>query len=153
MASNPSLQELSSLFSSPSFRVFKRNFKGDIVTPGQPDYEAAIQRWAKNAIRRAKIVAFIKDADDASLAVQYARESGLPLAIRGGGHSPAGSSSSEGIVIDLSRYVNGCRVDAEKKLAYVGGGAIWRTVDETAIKYGLATTGGTVNHVRLNSPL
>ncbi|KAL5527562.1 hypothetical protein ACEPAG_6363 [Sanghuangporus baumii] len=130
----------------PAFCALKNNFKGDIVTPEHPDYKAAIQRWAKNAVRHAKIVAFVKDADDASLTVKYARESGLPLAIRGGGHSPAGSSSSEGIVIDLSKYVNECRVDPERKLAYVGGGAIWKTVDETAIKYGLATVGGTVNH-------
>ncbi|KAL5530241.1 hypothetical protein ACEPAF_6498 [Sanghuangporus sanghuang] len=139
MAPNPPLQESSLLFSTPIFRALKNNFKGDIVTPAHPDYEAAIQRWAKNAVRRAKVVAFVKDANDASRVVRYARESALPLAIRGGGHSPAGSSSSEGIVIDLSRYVNECRVDPERKLAYVGGGAIWKTVDETAIKHSLAT--------------
>ncbi|KAL5487869.1 hypothetical protein ACEPAI_5977 [Sanghuangporus weigelae] len=146
MVLHPTLKENSTLSSSPSFRSLKAQFKGDIVTPDHPEYEVAILRWAKNAIRRAKIVAFIKDADDASLAVKYARESGLPLAIRGGGHNPAGSSSSEGIVVDLSRYVNECCVDPEKKLAHVGGGAVWKTVDEAAIKYGLATVGGTINH-------
>ncbi|KAL5487870.1 hypothetical protein ACEPAI_5978 [Sanghuangporus weigelae] len=84
-----------------TFRALENNFKGDIVTPEHPEYETAIQRWAKNAVRRAKVVAFVKDANDASLAIKYARESGLFLAIRGGGHSPAGSSS-EGIVIGLS---------------------------------------------------
>ncbi|THH08126.1 hypothetical protein EW145_g2912 [Phellinidium pouzarii] len=141
------LPKSSALFAMASFAEFKSAFKGDIVTPEHPDYENAIQRWAVNATRRAKIVAFVKDANDASLAVKYAREMSLPIAIRGGGHNPAGSSSSEGgLVVDLSRYINGCRVDAEKKLAYAGGGAIWQTVDEVAIKSGLATVAGTVNH-------
>ena len=78
-----------------SFDALKNNFKGDLVTPEQSDYEEAIHRWAKKAVKRAKIVAFVKDAYDASLAVRFARESGMPLAVRGGGHNPAGSSSSE----------------------------------------------------------
>ncbi|KAL5530239.1 hypothetical protein ACEPAF_6496 [Sanghuangporus sanghuang] len=146
MVVHPPRSKLSLLFAMSNFDSFKATFKGDIVTPDHPDYDEAIQRWAKNAIRRAKIVAFVHDAHDASLAIKYARDSGLPLAIRGGGHNPSGSSSSEGIVIDLSRYINECRVDPEEKLAYVGGGALWKTVDETAIKYGLAAVGGTVNH-------
>jgi len=56
-------------------------------------------------------------------------------------------------VIDLSRYLNGVKVDPEKKVAYVGGGALWETVDRTAIKHGLATVGGAVNHVGCLSPL
>ena len=133
----------------PSFAAFKSSFDGDIVTPDHPDYPSAIKRWANNASRHAKIVAFVKNPHDVSLAVKYAKESDLPLAIRGGGHNPAGSSSSEGIVIDLSRYLNGCRVDTEKRLAYVGGGAIWETVDKAAIKHGLAAVAGTVNHVSI----
>jgi hypothetical protein len=57
------------------------------------------------------------------------------------------ASSSDGLVIDLSRYLNGVKVDPDKKVAYVGGGALWETVDKTAIKHGLATVAGTVNHV------
>lgn len=83
-----------------------------------------------------------------ALAIKYARDTGLPIAIRGGGHSPAGSSSIEnGLVIDLSRYLNGVTIDAEKKLAHVGRGAIWETVDKAAIEHGLASVGGAINHV------
>ncbi|TEB04031.1 FAD-binding domain-containing protein [Coprinellus micaceus] len=60
---------------------------------------------------------------------------------------PAGASSVEdGLVIDLSRYLNQVRIEPDKRLGYVGGGCVWKTVDEAAIKYGLATVGGTVNH-------
>ena len=127
---------------------FKQAFKGDVVTPGAPDYEKSLARWAANASRPAKVVAFVKDSEDIALAIKYAKAEDLPIAIRGGGHNPAGSSSSDGgLVIDLSRYLNGVRIDVEKKLAYAGGGAIWESVDKAAIQHGLATVGGTVNHV------
>jgi FAD/FMN-containing dehydrogenase len=52
----------------------------------------------------------------------------------------------DGVCIDLSRHFNTTRVDPNNKLAYVGGGAVWKTVDCAAIAHGLATVGGTVNH-------
>jgi len=55
---------------------------------------------------KARLVASVKDNQDVSLVIEFARKNNLPLAIKGGGHSTAGSSSSEGVVIDLSRYVN-----------------------------------------------
>ena len=127
------------------------NFKGDLVTPKDPGYEDSIKRWAVNAQRRAAVVAFVRDADDVALALKYARDQvpRLPIAIRGGGHKTSGASSVEGgLVIDLSKYMNGVRISKEQKLAYVGGGAIWETVDKEAMKEGLATVAGTVNHVR-----
>jgi FAD/FMN-containing dehydrogenase len=130
--------------------TFQKNFKGDIVTPADPDYPAAIARWASNAQRNAKIVAFVKHAEDVALAIKFAKENNLPIAIRGGGHSAAGASSSEnGLVIDLSRHLNGVKVNPEQKIAVVGGGALWEAVDKAAIEHGLATVAGTVNNVFL----
>ena len=127
---------------------FKSKFNGDLVTPTDPDYLVSIARWAANAQRRSKFVAFVRTPDDIALAIAFARANHLPIAIRGGGHSPGGASSIEGgLVVDLSRHLNQVRVDPEQKLAYVGGGALWETVDKEAIKYGLATVAGTVNHV------
>ena len=97
--------------------------------------------------KRAQLVAYVKDDRDVSLVIEFARKNNLPLAIKGGGHSTAGSSSSEGVVIDLSRYVNTVEVDTDKKVAHVGGGAIWETVDRATCAKGLATVAGTVNHV------
>lgn len=126
---------------------FRAQFEGDLVTPDHPEYPQAIARWAVNSQRRAKIVAFVRSPTDVALAIRYARSNGLPLAVRGGGHNPAGASSCEnGLVIDLSRYINVARVDADKKVVYVGGGALWEAVDKVAIQYGLATVAGTVNH-------
>lgn len=127
---------------------FKNNLSGDIVVPGDHDYEEAISRWAAGAVRRAKVVAFVKTDEDVSRAIKYASAQELTVGVRCGGHSITGASSAEnGLVIDLSRHFNTARVDPEKKLAYVGGGAVWATVEQAAIRHGLATVGGTVNHV------
>lgn len=128
---------------------FRNCFKGDLVTPSDPDYKVSIARWASNSERDAKIVAFVKDVDDIAIALAYIKSNRLPFAVRGGGHSASGASSSEGVVIDLSRHVTGVRIDVENQLAYVGGGALWGSVDRAAIEYGLAAVAGTVNHVRL----
>ncbi|TBU32018.1 FAD-binding domain-containing protein [Dichomitus squalens] len=126
--------------------ALKATFKGDIVVPTDAKYDQAITRWAKNTAKKAAVVAFVKDAEDVSLAIQYAKAANLTIAIKCGGHNVSGASSIEGgLVIDLSRYLNGVTVDAEKKLGYVGGGALWETVDRATIAQGLATVAGTVN--------
>ena len=124
------------------------SFTGDWITPEHSDYPKAIARWAANAERRAKVVAYVKSAQDVVVVLRYAKQQNLPLTVRGGGHSTAGASSIEnGIVIDLSRHLTSVRVDPTAKLAYVCGGAIWESVDKAAIEHGLATVAGTVNHV------
>ena len=129
--------------------IFKQSFKGDIVTPDDDGYFKAIARWAANAERPARVVAFVKDTDDIALALKYAQTNKLQVAVRGGGHSPSGASSAEdGLVIDLSRYFNYAVVDPEKRTARVGGGTLWGTVENEAIQHGLATVAGSVNHVR-----
>ncbi|KAJ2912202.1 hypothetical protein MD484_g8212, partial [Candolleomyces efflorescens] len=128
-------------------KTLLEDVKGDVVTPDSPDYKAALARWATNAERNAKVVVFVKDAQDVGIALKYAKENNLAIAVRGGGHNAAGASSVEnGLVIDLSRYINTVRIDADSRLGHVGGGAVWKSVDEEAIKHGLATVGGTVNH-------
>ncbi|TCD64600.1 hypothetical protein EIP91_003865 [Steccherinum ochraceum] len=131
-----------------NFDIFRGRFKGDLITPSHPEYHKALDRWAANSIRPAAVVAFVKDARDVGLAIGYARASGLRIAVRGGGHSISGASSSDGgLVVDLSRYMNNVRIDAKKKLAYAQGGANWRAVDIASVQHGLAAVGGTVNHI------
>ncbi|KAF9452161.1 FAD binding domain-containing protein [Macrolepiota fuliginosa MF-IS2] len=132
---------------SPTTETLSNHVNGDVLTPDHPEYTKSLHRWAINAEKRAAIIVFVKDEADVATAIAYAREQHLSIAICGGGHSPTGASSiAGGLVIDLSRYMNGVRVDPVEKLAYVGGGALWGTVDRTAIEYGLATVSGTVEH-------
>ncbi|KAF8165078.1 FAD binding domain-containing protein [Crassisporium funariophilum] len=126
---------------------FAQSVKGDVVTSDHPDHPKAIARWAANAERKAKVIVFVKNNLDVVSCLQFARANHLAIAVRGGGHSAGGASSIEdGLVIDLSRYMNGVTVDPSKKLAYVGGGALWEAVDKAGIAHGLATVAGTVNH-------
>jgi FAD/FMN-containing dehydrogenase len=78
-------------------------------------------------------------------AIGFARSNDLEIAVRGGGHSIAGfSTTDDGVVIDLSR-MNDVRVDPDARRAFVGGGAVWADVDHETQAHGLATTGGLVS--------
>ena len=78
-------------------------------------------------------------------AVTFARETGIELTVRGGGHSVAGLSSSDGgMVLDLSP-MRGVGIDPETKTARVQGGALWGDVDRETQLFGLATPGGVVS--------
>ena len=117
--------------------------KGDLITPESPDYSPAITRWAATAERRAEAVVFVKDADDVSLAIKYAKDHGYSIAIRDGGYSVSGASSAEkGLVIDCSRYLDYAEVDAPGSIVRAGGGAMWDTMNKATIAHGLATVGG-----------
>jgi len=78
-------------------------------------------------------------------AVRFARENNYTVAVRGGGHSIAGLSAIDGgLLIDLAP-MSTVKVDAERKLAHVQGGALWSDVDKATQEYGLATPGGVVS--------
>ena len=83
---------------------------------------------------------------DVIAAVNFAREHGLSLAVRGGGHSIAGLSAIEGgMLLDLAE-MNGVRVDPERRLAVVEGGALWGDVDHETQAFGLVAPGGVVSN-------
>lgn len=65
------------------FTAFKAAFNGDIVLPGEDRYEDAIRRWSRGAQRPAGIVAFVKTNEDVGLAICFAVEAGLEIAVKG----------------------------------------------------------------------
>ena len=78
-------------------------FDGGLVLPDDPDYEAALHRWSVAAVRPAGLVTYPKTPEDVSHVIKFATEHKYDLAVRGGGHSQSGASSSDGgVVIDLS---------------------------------------------------
>lgn len=77
--------------------------------------------------------------------MKFASEHNIDLAVKGGGHSTAGASSTKGgLLIDLSS-MRGVTVDVERKLVTAQGGATWGDVDHETVKHGLCTVGGTVS--------
>jgi FAD/FMN-containing dehydrogenase len=119
--------------------------RGDLITPADQRYDQARTVWNGNIDRRPPLIARCADATDVGVAVTFATERGLPIAVRGGGHSVAGHAlCDDGIVIDLSR-MRAVRVDPGRRLAHVEGGALWRDVDRATQAHGLAVTGGIVS--------
>jgi len=121
--------------------------RGDVIVPGHPGYDAA--RAIDNRSHQSRPAAVVRCADSADVAatVRFAAAEGLPLAIRAGGHSAAGFSSVQaGVVADL-RGINHVRVDAERRLVAIGGGALAGQVDRATHPFGLATTTATVSTV------
>ena len=120
--------------------------RGGIVTPDDDSYAEACRIWnGAYDGRRPALIVRCTGAADVIAAVGFARSNGLPIAVRGGGHSIAGFSTvDDGIVIDLSP-MNEVRVDPADRVAAVGAGAVWADVDHETQAHGLATTGGLVS--------
>jgi FAD/FMN-containing dehydrogenase len=123
-----------------------RGFTGEIVEAGHRDYEAARHVWNGSIDRRPAAVLRCHDADDVAAAVATAVDVGLPLAVRGGGHSVGGLGTvDDGIVIDLAG-MRGATVDAGARRAFVGGGALLGDLDRATQEHGLAVPAGQVSH-------
>ena len=103
---------------------------GDVLLPGQPDYDEARSLWNAMIERHPDLVARCRSTGDVVAAVRYAGEHGLGISIRAGGHNVAGHAVCDGgLMIDLSP-MRTVEVDPKKRIARVGGGAVWADVDE-----------------------
>ncbi|KAB8071027.1 hypothetical protein BDV29DRAFT_179878 [Aspergillus leporis] len=130
-----------------TLRALVDNLKSsNVFTPSSEGYLDSIRRWSETGVKQAGVVVMPTEPNDIRTALLWAQEYNIDLAVKGGGHSVAGTSSSEGgLVVDLSR-MNKVTVNQEKKTLTVQGGAVWKDVDEAGAEYGLAAVGGTVNH-------
>ena len=123
----------------------REQVRGPIVEPSEDGYDEL--RRVHNGMhdRRPAVVVRATTTTDAVAAVNYAREAGLDLAVRGGGHSGPGFGSCDGgVVLDLG-LINNVFVDPTRKTARVGGGATWGDFNHATHAYGLATTGGIIS--------
>jgi FAD/FMN-containing dehydrogenase len=89
------------------------------------------------------VIARCTSTADVVAAVNFGRDSGLDVAVRCGGHSVAGSSVGDGLVVDLGG-LKAIEVDADAKVARAGGGVLWGELDQATQAYGLHTPGGRV---------
>jgi hypothetical protein len=127
-------------------RALAERFAGELVLPGDADYNSARAVWNGMIDRRPAIVARPAAAGDVATAIRFAREHELPLAVKGGGHSiPGLSTCDDGVVIDLS-LMRGARVDAERRTADVNAGALLGELDDAAQAVGLVCPVGVVSH-------
>ncbi len=121
------------------------DFQGQLIGPDDTDYEEARLVFNRMINRRPALIARVATADDVTRAVRFARDQGLLLAIRGGGHNGGGlGTCDDGVVIDLSQ-LNDIQVDPDARTVRVGGGCTWGQVDRATGEYGLATPSGIIS--------
>lgn len=133
------------LLPSETFDPLRGELAGELILPGDAGYAAARAVW--NAMIDAHPAAIARCASTADVvaAVNFGREQGLEIAVRGGGHSAAGLGTCDGgLVIDLGA-MHTVDVDPEKRIAVAGGGTTWSQFDAATTAHNLATTGGAIS--------
>lgn len=126
------------------------NTSAKLILPSDKDaYAAAIARWSMAASKPAGLVVQPSNPHEVGIVTKYCNDNNIELAVKGGGHSTAGASSTDG---GLLLYLESLRkVSVEdwpsepgQKVFRIGGGATWGDVDIEGEKYGIGTVGGTV---------
>ena len=129
-----------------ALQELRDSLRGALLLPGQPGYDEARRVLNGSIDKHPALVVQPTGTADVRTAVNFARDHGLLLAVKCGGHSYAGKSTCDGgMQIDLSRF-RGVRVDPQSRTAYVAGGSLLGELDHEAMALGLVTTAGTVSH-------
>ncbi|MGP4089615.1 FAD-binding oxidoreductase [Streptomyces sp. KR55] len=124
--------------------AFASRLQGQLIRPGEPGYEPARELWNGMIDRRPALVARCAGDEDVVAAVDFARDNGMLVAVRGGGHGVAGHAVCDGgLVIDLSG-MRGVDVDPEGRRAVAQGGCTLGDIDRETQRHGLATPLGVV---------
>ncbi len=129
----------------PTIETLRAQVRGAAITGEDPRYDEA--RKVHNGFfdRRPKVVLRAEQTADVIAGVNFAREAGLALSIRGGGHSAPGFGTNDGgVVIDLSP-MRTVWVDPAARTARAGGGATWGDFNHATHAFGLATPGGIIS--------
>jgi FAD/FMN-containing dehydrogenase len=120
----------------------KRQIKGEVLLPGEEAYESARQIWNATIDKKPDAIARCTTTPDVVQVVNFARDNGVLLAIRGGGHNIAGNALCDGgLVIDLSR-MKAAKVDAKARRVTIEAGATLADLDAATQAHGLATPVG-----------
>ncbi len=123
------------------------NFKGEIITPGHPGYIDSKRIWNGMIEKNPAVILKCADTSDILKALEFVKNSTMPLSIRAGGHSIAGFSvNNNGAVIDLSLMREVQIKRNGKSTAIVQGGALMRDLDNAAAEHGLAVPSGIISH-------
>jgi FAD/FMN-containing dehydrogenase len=131
--------------SMPTIEQLREQVRAPVITADDPGYDDA--RKVHNGMfdRRPRVIIQAEQVADVVAGVNFARDAGLDLSVRGGGHSAPGfGTNDDGVVLDLSpmHFVD---VDPRAATARAGGGATWGDFNYATHAYGLATTGGIVS--------
>jgi len=122
--------------------ALKKRFRGDLVLPGEAGYDELRQVWNARIDRRPALIARCTGVADVRAALGFARECGLPLTVRGGGHDVAGNGAIDGgIVLDM-RLMKGIRVKPGRREVRAQAGLTWGELEHDTEAFGLFPVGG-----------
>jgi FAD/FMN-containing dehydrogenase len=121
-----------------------RSLAGVVIDPPDSEYDVARRGFNALVDRRPAVIVRPVSAGDVAVAFDFARTNELEVAVRGGGHNPAGHCvCDDGLVIDLS-LMRTVEVDRDSRIARSAGGATWLDFDAATQAFGLVTPGGVV---------
>src|SRR3954469_25041543 len=127
--------------------VSQLDLDGQVLTPNDPDYEQARAVFAAHLDRRPALIARVAGPEDVARVIAHARQTGSELAVRSGGHSPAGHGVSDGgVVIDLSA-LRSFELDGAARTVWAGAGLTAGAFAVAAGEHGLATSFGDTGSV------
>jgi FAD/FMN-containing dehydrogenase len=133
-----------------ALRELEATFAGELIRPEDPSFDRRRAVWNGSIDRRPGLIARCGSVDDVSAAVKFATGAGLPLAVRGGGHSfPGLSVCDDGLVIDLGP-MKAIRVDPDRRTARAEAGVLLGELDASTQRFGLAVPAGIVTHTGLS---
>ncbi|MDQ3145715.1 MAG: FAD-binding oxidoreductase [Actinomycetota bacterium] len=123
----------------------RKRISGEVVAPGDPDYDGARAVYNAMIDRRPALIARCGSVAEVQAALAAGRRAGAPIAVRGGGHNgPGFGTVDDGVVIDLAG-MHSVDVDPERRTVRVQGGATWSQVDAATHEHGLATPAGIIS--------
>jgi len=116
--------------------------RAPVLGPAQDDYEVSRGLFNGRVAGRPETIVRCRDASEVATTIRFARDEGIEIRVRAGGHNPAGQCLDDGtLLIDL-RDCDAIDVDPDNRSVTVGGGAIWKQVDSATLPHGLAAPGG-----------
>ena len=128
----------------PMTDTLRDRISGQVLVPGDPEYDTARRVWNADIDRSPAIIAKVSGPADVAVCLDFARRQGIDFSVRGGGHSLGGAALCDDLVIDLST-LRTVTVDPVGRTARAGGGATNADLDLACQEYGLAVPTGTVS--------
>jgi FAD/FMN-containing dehydrogenase len=133
------------VLNAEAIEQLRNELRGAALLPGEDEYDAARKIYNAMIDRRPAAIVRCSGVDDVVCAVNFARNNGLLVSVRGGGHNVSGNAVCDGgLMIDLSP-MKSVRVDPQGKTVRAEPGVIWGEFDRETQAFGLATTGGLVS--------
>jgi FAD/FMN-containing dehydrogenase len=137
---------VSTTISAGNLEALRQRVTGTVAEPGSAGYSEAVTIWNGAIDRHPAVVVRCASTTDVASALGFARDRGLEVSVRGGGHGFAGFAVTDGgVMIDLTP-LKSVRVDPEAKVAVAGGGVTGAELDAAGQRHGMAVPGGFVSH-------